>query len=216
MRIILTCPEQKQRAGAAEAKRALDVAAFLSELGDSPAPVSTTLHAKVAPPPIESSPMIPEPTIEMPAISKLKKSSSQARQLETLVEQSFSDSIAPLNDLPSTSSLPPPSPFLSSAPAVVQSRSAHEQRRTSALADILSMADSPPLRPAPLVSSRGGSMAAREARERAALEAGGKENEFLESVQVVTKQVVTTTAKRDGGEVKGKQRETVLGRSNVF
>lgn len=70
-------------------------------------------------------------------------------------------------------------------------------------------------------------MAAREARERAALEAGagGKENEFLESVQtkIVTKKTVKAVVKRsdrDGGEVKaGKQREAVPvleGRLNVF
>ena len=69
-------------------------------------------------------------------------------------------------------------------------------------------------------------MAAREARERAATEAGaGKENEFLESVQTktVTKKTVTAVVKqseRDGGAVKaGKQREVgpvLEGRLNVF
>ena len=61
-------------------------------------------------------------------------------------------------------------------------------------------------------------MAAREARERAAA-GGGKENEFLESVQtrIVTNKTVTAVVKRSEREAKsGKEREALEGRSNVF
>lgn len=224
-----------------EAQRALDVASFLKDM-DSPPPILSKLSSLKSSVSAQSSAL--PPSTRGPAPRSAKK--NRAPKLETVSERSPLSSTSRLNVQPAPikTSLTdvPPSPFLSSAPepilevVVPKVRKSSSPRRPSALKSLLAMADSPlapttktsktsyPIKnSAAIVPSKKMSMAERS---RAEAEAGAKENEALESIEVrtTTKKIVTANVKstetdRGDSSAIGRVRvkESVpFGRSDVF